>query len=91
MFPNNENALLYAIVPVLVELLQSNPYVFAAVIYCPAYFFRFGLAPSNPPCIGTINLRVVNATFVVNVELVNAASNEPEYGAAAVGNPAAEF
>ena len=66
---NNVNALLYATVPVLVPVEQLNPNVFVAVIFAPEYFFRLGLAPSNPPWNGRINLRVVTATFVVNVPL----------------------
>ena len=77
-FDNNANALSYAFVPGVVVPEQSNPNVFAAVIFVPEYFGKFGRAPSKPPCIGTINLRVYCEILSVNVPATNAVSNEPE-------------
>jgi hypothetical protein len=82
---NNVNALLYDLVPVDVADEQLKPNVFVALIYCPEYFFKFGLAPSKPPWNGRMNLRVDVATFVVNVPATNADCNEPEYAVVIVG------
>jgi hypothetical protein len=82
---NKANALLYATVPGLVEVEQSNPNVFDAAMFVPEYFGKFGLVPSNPPCKATINLRDATAMLSVKVEVVNAFSNVPEYAVATVG------
>ena len=55
-------------------------------ISAPDNFGKFGFAPSNAPCIGTINLRVVSAILVANVPAANAASIDPVYGAANDGH-----
>ena len=65
MFDNKLNALLYAFVPVDVDVLQSNPNVFPEVILPPEYLGKFGRAPSKPPWNGTMNFLVVLATFDV--------------------------
>ena len=75
------NALLYAFVPGEVDVEQSNPNTLVSVILTPEYFGRLGRAPSNPNCIGTINLRVDKAISVAVVPAVMAASIDPVYGA----------
>ena len=61
-----------------------------SVIDPPVNLGRLGLAPSNPPCNGTINLRVLMLTLVVNVSAVNASSNDPLYAVAKLGKPASD-
>lgn len=73
------NALRYVIVPDVDVPEQSNPNVLDATISAPAFFGKFGRAPSNPPWNGTMNLRVVELILVANELDNNADSNDPLY------------
>ena len=69
-FLTASRAFLKAREPSVVESVKLNPCVFADVIALPTALSRCGSNPSNPSCIGTVNLRYVTCAEVVRLTSV---------------------
>ena len=62
------NALIYALAPAELAVVQSIPNKFPGVMLAPVFLVIAGSSPSNPPCNPTVNFKKFDISTPANVD-----------------------